>query len=641
MSSGPCKARVCGLCVLRASLCLCVETKPSTQRHKGYTRGADSAGSWRRLAGVFGLVLALSWGHARFATAQAEQATQPKPAENARGFTDVTAAAGLRFRHHTGAFGKKYLPETLGPGCAFLDYDGDGWPDIFLPNGRDWPGRRRAAPRPALYRNNRNGAFTNVTRAAGLAVEMYALGAAAADYDNDGDQDLFVTALGQSRLFQNNGKGAFTDVTQMAGLTTPPEFSTGAAWVDFDKDGRLDLLIGNYVQWTPETDIFCTLDGVSKSYCTPESYQGASARLWRGRSDGAFEDVTRMVGLHDPTSKTLGVAVLDFNQDGWPDLLLANDTQPNKLYENSGKGAFLEKGLLAGVAFSEEGVARAGMGVDAADYDRSGYPSILISNFSNQMLALYHNEGHGLFVDEAPRSEVGRASLLSLGFAVFFFDFDLDGWLDIFVANGHIENEIERIQPRVKYAQAPHLFRNTGAGKFEDVARKMGPAFAARRVARGAAYADYDNDGDLDLLVTTNGGPAVLFRNDAAVPPLRRSGSSGPPGLRADTVSFAARADHSLRIRLAGVKSNRSGLGAVVRVTAGGATQWQMLRSGSSYLSQSELVLTFGLGGLSLAGPVEVRWPSGAVDRLARVAAGQTVTITEGRGQTAAVPFLR
>ncbi len=530
-------------------------------------------------------------------------------------FTDVTARAGIRFTHNTGAFGQKYLPETMGAGVAFLDYNGDGWQDIFFVNSSDFAGHKRRTSLPSLYRNNRNGTFTDVTRAAGLAVELYGMGAAVGDYDNDGHDDLFVSALGQSRLFHNTGKGGFTDVTQSAGLATPAEFSMSAAWVDFDKDGQLDLFVANYVQWTPETDLFCTLDGTRKSYCTPESYRGASARLWRNRGDGTFEDTTRSAGLFDPTSKGLGVAVLDANADGWPDLLIANDTQPNKLYLNDGKGRFNERGVLAGVGFSEDGVARAGMGVDAADYDRSGYPSILISNFSNQMLALYHNEGNGLFVDEAPRSEVGRRSLLTLGFAAFFYDYDLDGWLDIFVANGHIESEIERIQKRVTYAQPPHLFRNQN-GRFTEVAESLGTAFTKPRVGRGAAYGDIDHDGDLDLVMTTNGGPAVLFRNDAAT-------------------------GKSVRIKLAGVKSNRNGLGAVVTVTAGGATQRQTLRSGSSYLSSSELVLTFGLGSAALADSVEIRWPSGQVDKLEKAAAGQTVTVEEGKGQVAAAPHAK
>ncbi len=552
-----------------------------------------------------------------FAAAQTRQSPKaPARATATTGghiFTDFTAQAGIRFTHHTGAFGKKYLPETMGPGVAFIDYDSDSWQDIFFANSSDFPGHQRRTSTPALYRNNRNGTFTDVTRAAGLAVEFYGMGAAVGDYDNDGHDDLFLTALGQSRLYRNTGKSAFTDVTKAAGLTTPPAFSSSAAWVDYDKDGRLDLFVANYVQWTPETDIFCTLDGARKSYCTPESYQGASARLWRNRGDGAFTDVTRAAALYDPTSKGLGVAVLDSNMDGWPDLLLVNDTQPNKLYLNDGKGKFSERGVLAGIGFSEEGVARAGMGTDAADYDRSGYPSILISNFSNQMLALYHNEGNGLFVDEAPRSAVGQRSLLTLGFATFFYDYDLDGWLDIFVANGHIEIEIERIQKRVTYAQPPHLFRNTGRGKFAEVGESLGAAFNRPRVARGAAYGDMDNDGDLDLVMTTNGGPPALFRNDVA-------------------------ASRSLRVKLAGVKSNRNGLGALVKVTAGGATQTQVLRSGSSYLSASELLLTFGLGSAAQADAIEIRWPSGLVDKLERVSAGHTITVQEGNGQIAATP---
>jgi enediyne biosynthesis protein E4 len=531
-------------------------------------------------------------------------------------FRDITQSAGIRFVHNTGAFGRKYLPETMGPGVAFIDYDGDGWQDIFLVNGMDWPGHLRLHSTPKLYRNNHDGTFTDVTVRAGLAVELYGLGVAVGDYDNDGHDDLFVTALGQSHLFHNNGDGTFTDMTRSAGLWGPEEFSTGAAWVDYDRDGFLDLVVANYVEWSPERDIFCTLDGTTKSYCTPESYRGVSPRLWHNRGDGTFEDVTRKAGLYDPTSKGLGVAILDYDQDGWPDILISNDTQPNKLYRNNGNGTFAEKGTLAGVAFSEEGVARAGMGVDAADYDRSGYPSIVVSNFSNQMLALYHNEGNGLFVDEAPRSEVGRASLLTLGFGCFFFDYDLDGWLDLFVLNGHIENEIERIQRRVRYAQPPHLFRNLGKGKFREVTREMGRAFRAPRVGRGAAYGDIDNDGALDLLMATNGGPALLFHNQGT-------------------------ANHGLRVRLIGTRSNRDGIGAVVAVAAGGQTQRQMLRSGSSYLSQSELVLTFGLGSLPEAEALEVDWPSGQVDRLGKTATNQLITVQEGRGLLSAQALRR
>ncbi|MGH9532753.1 MAG: CRTAC1 family protein [Terriglobales bacterium] len=527
-------------------------------------------------------------------------------------FRDVTQASGLRFVHNNGAFGKKYLPETLGPGCAFLDYDNDGAQDILLVNGQDWPGRPQRGSTLKLYRNNGKGVFTDVTRAAGLAVSLYGMGVAVGDYDNDGHTDIFISALGQSRLFRNTGNKTFSDATSTSGLAGPNEFSTGAAWVDYDKDGRLDLFVANYVQWSIAGDLFCTLDGTRKSYCTPESYKGASARLWRNLGNGKFADVTQPAGVYEAKSKGLGIAVLDSNQDTWPDLLLVNDTEPNKLYLNTGKGGFTEKAVGAGVAFSEDGVARAGMGADVADYDRSGFPSIVISNFSNQMLSLYHNEGNGLFVDEAPRSQVGRNSLLTLGFACFFFDYDLDGWQDIFVANGHIENEIERIQKRVTYAQPPHVFRNL-KGKFEETTKSLGAAFASPRVARGAAYGDIDNDGDLDLLITTNGGAALLFRNDGAT-------------------------NRSLRVRLRGTSSNRSGLGAVVSVTSGGEKQWQMLRSGSSYLSQSEQVLTFGLGSRDMADAVEVRWPSGTVDRLSNVKAGQWILVEEGKKIVSAAP---
>jgi hypothetical protein len=531
-------------------------------------------------------------------------------------FEDITRAAGIHFVHNNGAFGKKWLPETMGSGVAFLDYDNDGWQDILFVNGADWPGHGARRSTLALYHNNHDGTFTDVTQKAGLAVEMEGMGVAVGDFDNDGYDDIFITAYGQNHLFHNDGNGTFTDVTKKAGLWGPNEFSTSAAWVDYDRDGHLDLVVANYVQWSPETDLYCTIDGKTKSYCTPESYKGTSLRLWHNRGDGTFEDATQKAGLYDPTSKNLGIAILDANQDGWPDILVSNDTQPNKLYINNGNGTFTEKGVPSGIAYSEDGVARAGMGVDAADHDRSGYPSVLITNFANQMLGLYHNERNGLFIDEAPNSSIGRASLLTLGFGCFFFDYDLDGWLDVYVANGHIDDAIERVQPRVKYAEPPHLFHNLRNGKFDEVTAASGRAFASPRVARGAAYGDINNDGALDVVVTTNGGPAVLFRNAGAK-------------------------NHSLRVKLVGTKSNRDGIGAVVRVTAGSDAQTAMLRSGSSYLSSSELVLTFGLAGHEQADAIEVRWPSGQVDRASNVAADQIITVKEGSGISAAKPLAK
>jgi len=513
-------------------------------------------------------------------------------------FTDVTAAAGIHFTHNAGRTGKKWLPETMGSGCAFFDADGDGWLDILLINGKDLApkGRHTTA---ALYRNNHDGTFTDITRGSGLDIEIYGLGVAVGDYDNDGRDDLYITALGGDHLFHNEGGGHFRDVTAAAGLHNAA-FAASAAWLDYDRDGKLDLFVANYVQWTPQNDQWCSLDGSAKSYCTPESYKGTPSRLYRNLGGGRFEDVTEKAGLNDPNSKSLGVAVVDYNGDGWPDLFVANDTQPNKLYRNLGDGRFQEEGLAAGVAFGEDGVARGAMGVDAADYDRSGRPALVVGNFSNQMLGLYHNEGSGLFVDEAPRSPIGRSSLLSLTFGLFFFDYDLDGYPDIFAANGHIEEEIGRVQPKIQYAELPLLFHNQGRGKFDPVG-----AFARPLVARGAAYGDFDRDGDLDILVSQNNGPACLYRNDG--------------GNR----------NHWLQLRLSGSKSNRDGIGAVVRVTSAGGTQAQTVHSGSSYCSSSDLALTFGLGQDAAATAIEIEWPSGARQKLSNVKAGQRLTVPE------------
>ena len=539
-----------------------------------------------------------------FAVAGAAVAAQQQPRGVA--FTDVTTAAGIKFTHNSGRAGKKYLPETLGSGAAFFDADGDGWPDLFLVNSKNWTaGGRRSLS--ALYRNTGKGSFTDVTLGSGLDVEMYGLGVAAGDYDNDGRQDLYVTALEGDRLFHNEGGGTFKDVTKLSGIANAV-FGTSAAWLDYDKDGRLDLFVANYVQWSEKGDLWCSLDGVSKSYCTPESYKGVAPRLFHNLGGGRFEDVGKKAGIADPTSKSLGVTVFDYNGDGWPDLFVANDTQPNKLYRNNKDGTFKEDGMAAGVAFSEDGVARGAMGADSADYDRSGRPHLLVGNFSNQMLGLYHNEGTGLFVDEAPKSTMGRASLLSLAFGVFFFDYDLDGFPDILAANGHIEEEIGRVQPRIQYKESPLLFRNAGQKRFDNATATVGAAFARPIVARGAAYADYDHDGDLDVLLTSNGGPAYLFRNDGG------------------------NANSWIAVRTRGVKSNRDGIGAVVRVTSASGTQWNMVRSGSSYASQSDLTLTFGLGPDATVSAIDVEWPSGTKDHLANIPAKQLITIEEGKG---------
>ena len=520
---------------------------------------------------------------------------------------DATQAAGIDFRHNSGAFGEKYLPETLGAGCAFLDYDSDGWQDILLVNGMDWPGHRRGRSTLRLYRNNRNGTFTDVTRAAGLDVEMYGMGVAVGDYNNDGFPDLFISCVGQSRLFENTGRGAFVDVTARSGLAGHRGFSSSALWFDYDRDGLLDLFVCNYVKWSPEQNVYCSMDGKQRSYCTPEAYRGSTCWLFHNRGGGRFEDVTAKAGLFDSSSKSLGVTLFDYDLDGWPDLFVANDTQPNKLYRNTRNGMFEEVAVRAGLAFSADGKARAGMGVDAGDYDNSGVFSLAVTNFDNEMMGLYHSAGGGVYTDEAPRSEVGRLTRKSLGFGCFFFDADLDGLLDLLVVNGHIDDSLARMRSDVQYAQPPHLFLNTGGGRFHDVAGEAGPGFAKPKVGRGAAFGDFDNDGDLDVLITTNNGPACLYRNDQLG------------------------GNRSIRFRLIGTESNRDGIGATVRIYYAGQSSLRMVRSGRSYLSQSELPVTFGLGKRASIDRAVIRWPNGRVEEFKNLKAGRYDCV-EGKG---------
>jgi hypothetical protein len=525
-------------------------------------------------------------------------------------FTDVTTQAGIHFKHNSGAFGKKYLPETMGSGACFLDYDNDGWQDILLVNSMDWPGHKSGKSFPALYHNNRDGTFTDVTRQAGLAVEMYGLGCAVGDFDNDGNVDIYFTTVGSNHLFRNLGNGKFADVTAKAGVADPG-FSASAVWFDYDNDGKLDLFVAHYIDWSIETDQYCSLDNKNKSYCTPQRYKGQSSTLFHNRGDGTFENVTRRAGLYDPTSKSLGVAMLDYDNDGWLDLFVSNDTEPNKLYHNNHDGTFTDVAVVAGVAYSEAGTVRAGMGTDASDYDDSGWQSLVIGNFTNEGMALYHNDGSGLFTDEAPATGLKRISTKSLTFGTFFFDYDLDGLPDILAVNGHVSDDISVVQPNVKYAQPPHLFRNLGQNKFEEVTTTLGPALQRAIVGRGAAYGDFDNDGDLDLLITANNGPARLLRND--------NGNQ----------------NDMLRVKTVGTRSNRDGIGAKVTVkTNKGARLFGMVKTGSSYLSQSELPLTFGLGKPEAGKTVsmEIVWPSGQKDSIPGVKPNQYITVKEGKG---------
>ncbi|MGH9511726.1 MAG: CRTAC1 family protein [Terriglobales bacterium] len=531
----------------------------------------------------------------------------PKPAPLGFQFADVTGAAGIHFRHNSGAYGGKLLPETLGSGCAFLDYDGDGWQDILLINSMDWPGHKRQTSTLKLYRNNHNGTFTDVTRRAGLAVEMYGMGVAVGDYNNDGFPDILVTCVGQNRLFRNRGNGTFEDVTHASGLSAHQSFSTSALWFDFDRDGFLDLFVCNYVKWSPQLDVFCSWDGKHKSYCTPEAYHGETCWLFHNRGNGTFEEVTATSGIFDDSSKSLGVAMLDYNHDGWPDLLVANDTQPNKLYANQRNGIFKDVAVEAGIAFSADGKARAGMGVDVADFENSGDPGVAITNFDNEMIGLYRPIGHGNYQDVALQSGVGLASKNTLGFGCVFADIDLDGSLDLVAVNGHIDDTVRNVR-NVGYAQPPQLFLNNGKGIFTEVGGETGGGFSEPRVGRGLAYGDFDRDGDSDILLTTNNGPAYLFRNDII---------SG---------------NRSIRFHLVGTTSNRDAIGAIVRIFHGGSMQMRMVKSGSSYLSQSELPTTFGVGKRGNIDRVVIEWPSGKTEEYKNLVAGRAYECTEGKG---------
>ena len=530
-------------------------------------------------------------------------------------FTEVTEAAGLgTFRHENGAVGRKWYPEMMGSGGGFIDYDGDGWMDVLLLGGGHWdapadPGYRALW----LYRNDGDGSFSDRTEEAGLAdVVAYTIGLSAADYDNDGDQDFVLTNLGPNMLFRNDG-GVFTEVGVQAGLAEHDEWSSSALFFDADRDGDLDLYAANYVEWSPETDKFCPPGGTVKLYCIPANYDGIPSRYYRNDGDGTFTDRTEEAGFVPTLGKSLGLVEIDFNDDGWPDLAIANDGEGDNLYENNGDGTFTEKGMISGFAFSEHGEARAGMGIDAGVVDSSGQLVIFVGNFSEEMAGVYRHEGGGVFVDQAAASKIGHPSLLTLTFGLFLFDADLDTDLDLFVANGHVYPDRLVGQDKITFRQRAQLYLNRGNGLFDELKPNTGP-LTHELVARAAAYADYDKDGDLDILVTENDGPAHLWRNDTE-------------------------GGRFLRVRLEGRESNRDALGARVVVGVGGLSMERRVRTGSSYLSQSEVVSVFGLGERESVKWVEVVWPSGRVDRFEEVEAGQEIVLVEGAETYESKPF--
>ncbi len=538
-------------------------------------------------------------------------ATAPQRAPGTPLFTNVARAAGVTFRHEVGGVSPLTLLQTAGAGCAMLDYDGDGRLDLFLVNGMFLVGRpRERQPRHALYHNDGGGRFTDVTTRASVGGPAYGMGCAVADYDGDGRPDLYVTAYGGNTLYRNNGDGAFRDVTAAAGVRAGG-WCTSAAWADFDGDGDLDLYVGRYVQFDRHSRLYCPIGAVPLA-CPPRYYPGAVGILYRNNGDGTFSDVTALSGANRP-GKTLGVLWWDEDGDGRPDLYVANDGEANSLFHNEGGGRFQEVALARGLAYGASGNAEASMGVDAADYDGDGRPDLFVTDFQNETDALYQNDGAAGFTYQTAQAGLAEATLPTLGFGCGFIDYDNDGWPDLFVANGHVQDRVHDVDASATYAQARQLFRNRGDGRFEDLSARGGPALTTPAVGRGAAFGDIDGDGDVDVLVNNCGGPAMLLRNELP------------------------RGRHWLTVRLQGDRPNRFGIGARVSVTASGRTRVAEARAGHSYASTSDPHLHFGLGAATRVDKLVVRWPCGGITTLTDLSTNREILVWESlrseRGQ--------
>lgn len=535
-------------------------------------------------------------------------------------FTDVTRAAGIDFRLRCGSPEKRYIMEAMCGGIAFLDYDNDGWMDIFLLNGSTLEDMERGShPASKLYRNHRDGTFTDVTEPAGLLRRGWGMGVAVGDYDHDGWTDLYLTYFGGAVLYRNQGDGTFGDVTKEAGVDNGGRWGTSAAFGDYDQDGDLDLYVANYVtldlKRLPEfgSTEFCQYRGIPVS-CGPRGLAGARDRLYRNNGDGTFTDVAEALEIDPNGYYGLGVVWGDYDNDGDLDLYVANDSTPSFLYRNQGDGTFTEVGLLAGVALSADGLEQAGMGVDFGDYDNDGWLDLVKTNFSDDTNNLYRNQGESWFEDVGGAAGYAAVSRPLLGFGIKFFDYDNDGWKDIFVANGHVNPQVDAYAFGVRYAERNLLFRNLRDGRFEEVGLDSGAALRMEKVSRGAASADFDNDGDLDLLVSNLDEGPTLYRND---------GGHGR--------------GHWIRITLVGSESNREGLGARVEVVAGALRQVEEVRANASYLAASDPRLHFGLGEAAQVERITIRWPSGKVEAIENEKGDQELVIEEGRGVVARI----
>jgi len=523
-------------------------------------------------------------------------------------FVDISEQAGVSFRHYDGRSQKRYFIETLGAGVGLFDYDNDGYPDIYFVNGANLDAPQESQAMNRLYRNNGDGTFVDVTEQAGVGDKNYGLGCCVGDYDNDGFLDLYVTNYRSNILYHNNGDGTFVDVTRQAGVDDA-NWSAGCAFADVDNDGDLDLYISNYIQFETKKNKIWRIGRVLV-YSSPRVYEGLRDTFFRNNGDGTFTEDTEAAGFGDVAGRGLGIVFGDYDNDGDVDLFVANDANQDCLYQNDGSGHFEEVGLIAGVAFSEHGIVGNGMGTDFGDYDNDGLLDIIVTNFHNQINTLFHNDGDGFFTDVSHASHTGDITMPDMAWGADFFDYDNDGFLDLLIANGHYQDNIRLYDKSTTYAQMNHLFHNNRDGTFTDVAKSTGPGMQLLKVSRGTAIGDIDNDGDLDIVISNSNQTANVLRNDGG----NQSGNW-------------------LNIKLIGKKSNRSAIGARATVTAGDLRQIREVRSSSSFLSQNDLRLHFGLGKHEKV-TVEIRWPSGLVERFENIAANQFLTIIEGNTST-------